>query len=314
MRGRGRALCTAGAGLHVLVGSCMDLGFYVHRERRVPCKRGPCVCVWSPLCVQVPYVPVQSLSTGVCYMCVGVPVRGRDWRGEVSLGVQWVSYTRVGVPDTCGHQSVRGWGCPGVVGGTLCSQAPRARPAQGSAPPSRSHLLHLPPPTRRQGQKHRPRVGLARFLATSRNPESPRLPGRGSRVRLRALLSLRRTDGFPGDAGPRSRGSQRSPGVPGRGPEGGAAGGPHEGPGSGGSGRVAEEFGHASGWGPPRSQVLPGQAGAGGGGRGGGGRVNQAARRAGRGREWLPDRLTAKPLGGGRLRLPFVLETAHLAR
>lgn len=62
----------------------MDLGFYVHRERGVPCKWGSvCVCVESLVCAG-PYVPIQSLSRGVCYMCVGVPARGRDWRGEVS--------------------------------------------------------------------------------------------------------------------------------------------------------------------------------------------------------------------------------------
>lgn len=57
--------------------------------------------------------------------------------------------------------------------------------------------------------------------------------------------------------------------------------------------------------GPPRPQVLPGQAGGGSGGRGGGGRVNQAARLAGHGREWLPDRPDRE--AAGRRSAPAVL-------
>lgn len=151
----GVRLSTAGAGLHVLVGSYMDLGFYVHRERGSHVSGGQCVCVWSPLCVQVP-ICLYSSCPQVCATCVWVCQCGEG------TGVGKCPRCAVGllyactVPDTCGHQSVRGWGCPCVVGGTLCSQAPRPCPAQGSAQPSRSHLLHLPPPTRRQSQKHRP--------------------------------------------------------------------------------------------------------------------------------------------------------------
>ena len=162
-------------------------GFLCASGAGLPWKWGS-VSVESLVCAG-PCVSVQSLSTGVCYVCVGVPVGAEAWSGEASrcavgLLYAWGTPLVCRVPDTCGRRSVRGWGCPGVVGGTLRSQAPRPCPAQGSAPPSRSHLLHLPPQLVAKARSTAPRVGLARFLATSRNFRVT--PTSGARVKGQA--------------------------------------------------------------------------------------------------------------------------------
>lgn len=130
-----------------------------------------------------------------------------------------------------------------------------------------------------------PRVWLARFLATK--PELPsHLPGRGSGVRHRDSRDI---EALVNRWAPGCTPPWRSPGAPGR-----CAARQEPGrspsPGGGGAAAGGRRNAGAPRVGPPRPQVLPGQAGGGSGGRGGGGRVNQAARRAGRGREWLPDR------------------------
>ena len=181
----GVRLSTAGAGLHVLVGSYMDLGFYVHRERGSHVSGGQCVCAWSPLCVQVP-IGLYSSCPQVCATCVWVCQCGEG------TGVGKCPPCAVGllyacrVPDTCGHQSVRGWGCPCVVGGTLYSQAPRpgtALPRAPRRPQGLTCFTCLPQLVGKAGSTA-PRVGLARFLATSRNFRVT--PTSGARVKGQA--------------------------------------------------------------------------------------------------------------------------------
>lgn len=141
------------------------------------------MCVESLVCAG-PYVPVQSPSTGVCYMCVGVPVR-EGTGGEVSC-VQWVSYTLVVGSRIPVGIRVRG-GAVLVWWGTCAHRPPGPCPRLGLGAALKVSPASPASPTRRQGQKHRPRVGLARFLAISRNFRVTPTSGRGSRVRLGAL-------------------------------------------------------------------------------------------------------------------------------
>ena len=104
--GRGRApeysRCRPPCACRVLYGP----GFLCASGAGVPCKWGSvCVCVESFVCAG-PYMPVQFLSTGVCYMCVGVPVRGGDWRGEVS--------------PVCSGSPIRVYG-PGYLWASVCA-------------------------------------------------------------------------------------------------------------------------------------------------------------------------------------------------
>lgn len=187
MCGHGRAPEYSRCRPHALVESCVDLGFCVHWARGSHVSGGQCVCgvpcVCRSLCACT--VPVHR-----CVLRVWVCQWGERTGVGKCPGVQWVFYTCGGPLLSVGSRTPVGVGVCGagavpVWWGALCAHRPPGRaPPKARRRPQGLTCFTCLPQLVGKARSTAPRVGLARFLATSRNFRVT--PTSGARVKGQA--------------------------------------------------------------------------------------------------------------------------------